>query len=885
MKQPPKLAHRLLRLYCSEERLEELEGDFYEIFQVKANSSLSAARWHYWWMVIKGFRRYALKNSKSDMIQNIYSFLFLFKHHLLIALRQSWKHRTVTLINVLGLSIGLSSFIAISSIYVHEHSYNRHIPEKDKIYRIYTEFTGSFTGTNRGVSAAVPSFLRSIESSLLSSITGFHTRTFAATIENENRLNTYNEVSTILTDPDFFDVFKQYEWIEGNASTALTAPNQVVLSIEQAQKYFGRLPSHEYLNLPVIYDDSLMVYVSGIVHQLPGNTDFDFGDFISLSTIHSTWLKKSIDLTNWDNTNSASQLWFRANLPLSIDNQEKVLQPLNEKSTELEESEYWVRSFNMKPLSDMHFDQNLSIFDGSIKDATNKRTLTMMLIVSISLLSLAIINFVNLEIAQYKSKMKEVGVRKVLGGHFSQLVHRFLTASFLTTILAAFIAIPLSYYGLYYFQDQLSVELTGIIDDFHFIWIIGTALLVVGIISGIYPAVLLSRFNPKEALYSFAKHNHLSSRTTIFKKAMVAFQFVCSQLLIVGSMIIYLQLDYMREKEVGFDTKNIMYLHNPWNAPNEKYQLLDNKLREIPELTELVNQQSPPASNSYSSTIAVYKNGDSEISTDVYKKWGDAHYLDFYGIKLLSGQQIQPVNQSNEIIINDTYRKTLGFSRPEDAIGIRLDISDEEFTVIGVMEDFHFSSMAQEISPMMFEYSETKYGIAGKFKTENLQAMMEKVTSAYQSVYPNQPVQINFLDKTLLKFYETEAQMSRLTVFATVIAIIISGMGLFGLISFSIVHRTKEIGIRKVLGADAIHIARIIVNEFIVIIFLALIISIPIIYLMGSEWLNQYAYAIDLQWWIYVLGALISIAIALLISTTKVIGAVKTNPVASLRYE
>jgi putative ABC transport system permease protein len=885
-KNPPRLAIRFLRSFCSENRIEELEGDLNEIYQEKAITHPKIlANWHFWWLVIRSFRLYALKNSKSNMVNNLHSLLYMFKHHMIVAARQSWKNKSTTLINVLGLAIGISAFVSITSIILHEYSYNQHIPNLDKVYRVYTRFSGSFSGTNRGVSAAVSGFLNENKPSQLAAISGFHTRDFNVTVQSDLKKGKFQSVQSIITDANYFEVFQQYEWIQGDQKNALSAPNQVVLSVEQAEKYFGKMPTSDYLDQRLIYNDSLSLIVKGIVRQKTGNTDFIYGDFISLKTIEHSWLKNRIDLTNWDNTNSSSQLWIRAASPLTENDRSLILDPLNKKSIELEESKDWIRSFEMAPLADMHFDQLLSIFDNRGRSAANKKTLLLMNVVSLALLFLAIINFINLEIAQAKSKMKEVGVRKVLGGHKIHLIHRFLTASLLVTTMAGLLSFPLSFYGGLLFQDYLNETVWNIMKDMNFVWVIGLTILAVTIISGLYPAIIVSKFSPQNAFAARALRSTSHRGSSYLRNAFVAFQFVCSQLLIIGSIIIYMQLDFMRNKDVGFETDNIMYIHNPWNADEKYHELLFTKLQELPELEEIVNQQSPPASNSYSSTIVSYEVGDNIIKTDVYKKWGNLDYLDFYGIDLIAGRNVEPTSNLNEIIINDTYRKELGLSNANDAIGQKVKMSDEDYTIVGVMSDFHITTLADKIDPLLFQYSDTKYGIAGKFNPANLNKMIEKVTAAYQEVYPNRSLEIQFQDQTLLEFYENEEQMSRLTGFATIIAILISGMGLFGMISLTIAHRTKEIGIRKVLGASAINIARIVSREFVRLILLSILIGIPFVSYFGSEWLSNYAYAIELKWWVYASGGLLSLIIALIVTSSKILQATNTNPVESLRYE
>ena len=884
-RQPPKLPLRILRWFCSEQRLEELEGDLCEVYNEHIiNKGSRFANTLYWWLVFRSFRSFALKRTKMKNSSFIGSLLMFMKHNLIVSWRNMLKNKTVTSINVLGLAIGISTFIAIYRIVHFELSFNKEIPDNDRIYRIYSTYSGVFEGTNRGVSTAVPNYIRE-------NLTGIdhvvHFQNFAAQVQvgDENKEMAHQE-KILLTDSNYFNVIDQYVWIVGSKESSLSEPFQLVLTTSQAELYFGSPDYHNHIGKKVTYEDSLIVHVAGIVQPAKTITDFDFTDFISYNTIKSSWLEDNYSPDDWSNTNSSSQVFVKTTKGTDFQKLTTQLVFLNEyaQSQEDEDSD-WFKDYKAQPLSDLHYNPDLGIFDTS-GGASHLPTLTVMSLVAIFLLLIAVFNFINLETAQATNKSKEVGVRKVMGSNRNNLIGRFLTESFAITFLAIVISIPISYYGLGWFEEFVPEGVTLGFDDPTF-WLFLVILnVVVGALAGLYPSFVVSSFKPISSLRAGAKFTSSSAGGAYLRKFLITFQFLFSQLLIVGTLVVIVQISFMLDKDLGFEGDGVIYTYAPYYESDETNQVFLNKVRQIPELSEISVHNSPPARPGYSTSAMTFQSDTGEIKTSVHRRGGDENYLEFYDIELIAGRNVRADEDGLEILINETYVKRLGISQPEDALDLQIEMNDKKLTVVGVMQDFHFRSLHSPIDPLMYRYEEDIYCIGMKLKLdETLEQTIDKLEAHWSEVYPEETFKMRFMDETIEEFYNTERRTSKLASTATGIAIFISCLGLFGLISFTIAQRSKEMGIRKVLGATMVQIGSIISKEFVILVGIAFIISTPISHLFLQKWMEDFAYQTDISYWVYLAGGMVSLLIALASISFKIWKASTANPVDSLRYE
>lgn len=880
-KQPPKLPLKLFRFYCSDERIEELEGDLYEVYtEYVGDRKGKFSKLFYWWLVIRSFRSYALKRTKMKN-SNLNTSLAFLKHNLIIAWRNLLKNKATASINVLGLAIGVGAFLAILSIVRFELSFNTDIPNKENIYRIFTSFTGSFTQTNKGVATPIGPYVEENFSGI-EAVAYFHT--YSAKVEipdGDEKKDFERQRDLLLAGDSFFEVVGQYEWLAGNPENALSEPFKVVLTSDQALKYFGNDNWLDLIDRTVIYRDSLRVVVSGIVKKPDYNTDFYFTDFISFKTLENSWLKEEYN-DDWGSTNSSSQLWI-----LTSENANKAdillqLEDLDQHVADQTENSDWTQSYELQHLSEVHFSPNIGIFDNA-RSPAHTPTLTILGVIAFAILLIAIFNFVNLETAQSTAKSKEVGVRKVLGSPKIQLVGRFLTESILISFFAVLLAIPIAHYGFIFFEEFIP---EGVSLDYEspFFWLVIVGLtLIVGVIAGIYPSWVISSFRPVRALKPGASSRNPGG--SFIRKTLILFQFLFSQLLIVGTLAIAWQISFMLDKDLGFKEDGVIYFYTPYYEQYSKSELIKNYLDELPEVKEYALQNTPPAQRGYSTSTVKYQSDNGEVVTSAHQKSGDTTYMRFYDIELLAGRNLLPNDTLPELLINETFMRDLGFEQPRDAVGATFDFNSKDHTVVGVVEDFHFRSLHHPIEPMLYRYQEKSRCFALKVQGDHIEQTIGKLTDKWEEIYPERPLTVYFMDETIEQFYETERQASKLASTATGIAILISCLGLFGLISFTIVQKSKELGIRKVLGASLLQIGTILSKEFVLLIVVAFIVSTPISYFIIDKWMEDFAYQTEISWWIYLLGGMVSVIIALASIGAKVWKASGANPIESLRYE
>ena len=885
---PPKLPLNLFRLYCSDERLEELEGDLYEVYQERiSEKGTRFSKLFYWWLVVRSFRSFALKRTKMKDKNQFLSIASLL-HNVKIAWRSLLKRKMTTSVNVLGLAVGVSGFIAIYSIIAFELSFNTHFTDRDRIYRVYSQFEGSYNGTNGGTATAVPLYLRE-HVDAIDVLVRFHTLSADVEIPAGNESVKFDRVRKIaLVDSAYFEVFDQYSWLAGSSKTALAEAGRLVLTKTQGEKYFGQISPLDMIGRRVVYQDSLDLLVSGIVESNTDRTDFEFTDFISFESTKTSWLKEEFAENDWGSINSSWQTFVRLPASLTPDLIDNLLDGLNKEAAKHEEDPEWITTYTLQSLDDLHFNATINIFDYS-RPAASLKTLRILLGVAIALLVIAIFNFINLETAQAINQSKEVGLRKSMGISKTALIGRFLTESVLVASLAVLLSLPLVKLGLNLFTEIVPEGFAMEWSNPAFWMFLFFLMLIVGFLAGIYPAFIASSYSPVEALKSSLRFSGKRGGSQNVRKVLITSQFVFSQLLVILTVAILWQLSFMLNKEMGFQEQGVIYFRTPFRDSVEKQQVLLNEIRTIPSILASSYHNSPPARDGWNTSHIEYFNNDSTVMTqEVHQRKGDVNYLDVYHLELVVGRNIDEKSDGRETLINETYSRILGFNHPHEAIGIELrgNGGNKSYKVVGVLKDYHFQSLHTEIKPMMYSF-DLKYSrnIGLRVNTNDIQTVVNEVSDRWEKVYPDNSLKISFMDETIKNFYITEKRTSKIASLATGIAILISCLGLFGLISFTVIQKSKELGVRKVLGASMIQIGSVISREFFMLIVIALIISTPASYYLISKWMEDFAYQTTISWWIYALGGLISIVVALASIGTKVWKASVANPVDSLKYE
>lgn len=812
----------------------------------------------------------------------------MIQKNLAFAFRNLRRNKLLAFINVLGLTIGVTACLVIFLIANYEMSFDKFQPDKDRIYRIYSTFSGVYTGVNRGVPTAVPVAVRDNFAGV-ESVTNFITFGSKVTVPDgsSGTKDFGDNENVVIADPDYFMVFSYYQWIAGNPKQSLTEPFKVVITESRVKTYFGNIKPLEVIGREIHYRDSLIVTVSGVVKDITERTDLDFTDFISFSTIEKSWLAEDVvQLNSWNSTNSSSQLFIKLTSGTTVDKIEAQIPHLSEIFKEKDKEGQWSNTPKLQSIKDLHFNTNVGIFDNT-RPVAEKSTLQILIVIAVLLLIIASINFINLETAQASRRAKEVGVRKVLGSSRTKLVGQFLLESFILCFFSVVLSLGLAFLSLRYFSEFIPQGLVFDITNPAIVIFLVSCIIVVSLLAGLYPAFVLSSYQPALALKNLAHSNTATSRSAFIRKGLTIFQFSFSQILIIGTIAIGLQLDYMLNKDLGFNTDAIVYIRTPWWGKKEKRLTFQNELAQIPEIEAVSMHSSPPSSGGSSSTTMSFEKGKEKLEHDVYIKTGDTSYITLYNIKLLAGRNFLPQDTAREYLINETYLHLLGFTDPRDAIGKTLNSKN---IITGVVRDFHTQSLRVQIKPTVIYYSPTSAGFGVKLSTPHnkvadLKPAIDKIETAWKKIYPDEKFDYSFMDDTIKNFYKNEQRTGKLARIATGIAILISCLGLFGLSSFTVIQRTKEIGIRKVLGATVNNILFLLSRDFIKLVVVAFVLSAPAAYYIVDSWLKGFPYRMDLSVWIFIASGIVSVLVALLTISFRTVNAAKSDPVKSLRYE
>lgn len=810
--------------------------------------------------------------------------------YLKVAYRNLLKQKIHSAINVTGLALSIATCTIVFLIVRHETSFDTFREDGDRIYRVYSRFTGAFKGTNPGVPGPTGAKIRN-DFSGVESVTAFHTMVADVTINSEStQPREFKEQEDIIVaDQDYFTTIGGYMWLSQNESSVFSSPFQVILTEDKARLYFGVEDPLQALGREVTYQDSLTCLVTGVVARPDEKTDFYFSDFISFPTIESSWLKNRIDLDNWSNTNSSSMVFIKLEEGVQLDRIKTQFDPLIDIYDESSQMPGWTFEFGLQSLSDLHFNQELRLFNNSPWSPANKKTLNILLLTALFLLLLAAVNFINLETAKATLRAKEIGIRKTLGSSRYSLIFQYLGEALLTTFLAIITSWILTEFALRFFEEFVPPGLSfSLLSTQTFVFFL-SLLIAVSLLAGLYPAYVITRYRPIEALNS--RLSKMDNKAML-RKGLIIFQFCIAQFLIVGTLVVMNQVKFMSEKDLGFETDAIVNIRMPWESDMGDRRVLTQKIRALSGVESVCVYDEAPIRNGWSSWLMGHEANGEMVQTNVYRKFGDASYVDFFDLDLLAGRNLLDRDSATEFIINNTYATTMGYDQPDLAIGNLLEVDGKKYPIVGVVADFHIAGLSSSIEPVAIGISKEHYSIGVKIPgaaTEkknvvgNLDLVLGNIESSWNEVFPEAEFSYRFLDETIARFYTSERKMIKLLSTATTIAIIISCMGLFGMISFMTNQRVKEIGIRKVLGATTENIVRLLSIDFVKLILIAILIASPIAWYFTSQWLNDYSYRIDLGFGVFVISGILAIIVALFTVSFKSISAAMANPVNALR--
>ena len=801
----------------------------------------------------------------------------MFKNYFKIALRNLLRNKIYSFINIAGLSIGLACAMLIILYVKDEVSYDRFHANTGNIYRIVRQEIDKNGGKGRkdpntGYLQG-PRFTQNIP----------EMKSFVRVQSGEKNIKIGTEVNdqeVLYVDSTFFDIFS-FPLIGGNRHTCLKDPFSVVISADAAKKQFGTTDAVG--KMIMIKDDSAFVphTITAVAKKCPQNSSIKFEMLLPIKESK----EDALNSENWFNIflNTFVVLDPHANVATVASKMNKFYDEDTKEAIKSLTARFgpdvagWKSQHFLQPLLDMHMSTDLPAQNG-LSDASNPMYAYILSGIALFVLLIACINFVNLTVARSVKRAKEIGIRKVVGGDRKQLIMQFLGESFLLCLIAFALAIGWVLLILPVF-NELSNKALALSYLFDVKLSAGYILLfmLTTLLAGFYPALVLSGYSPVQTLYSrfnLAGKNYL-------QKSLVILQFALASFLIIATLTIYKQFTFLTTEKLGYDDTDIVGIHKEFKTHNEAF-LFKNELLKDPNILSV----APRNSGRWGTVAKVRTDSTMEFDYETV----DESFLPTLKISLVKGRNFSsdfPSDSANSVLVNETFVKKAGWKDPVgETINFWYD-NNKKYTVIGVVKDYHYSSLSEKIGPEVFTMKkDNPYGMAFiKIKPNTAAASLNTIQKTFKKLFPLNPYRYAFMNEENRKSYEAEAKWKQIMLFAAILTIFISCIGLFGLSVLAAEKRTKEVGIRKVLGASVSGVVTILSKDFLKLICIALIIAIPVAWMVANKWLQNYPYRITLSWWLFALAAILVIMIALITVSFQAIKAAVANPVRSLRTE
>ena len=863
---PPKNALRFLRWFCRHDYVEEIEGDLVEIFESQAIDRPQSARRQFWWQVLLHFRPDFIRSFHSNRVINTAMLI----HYLKVAWRNLSRHRLYSFINLSGLTVGMTCFLLVAFFIQYQLSYDRHFPDTDRIYRVIQQQKGNaFRGSD--LFAVTPRPLASAISEQIPEVEG------AVRLGLQQDLlygmEIFFPVQLLYTETGFVDFFP-LDILYGEGRSALQDPSTILLSRTMAEKYFG---TQSPLGKTLLLNDKKELVVRGIYEDFPNNQHFQAGGILSIENLPN-WKGEQ---GKWASNSYYTYIKLKDGVkPSGVEESFRVFD-------EYVEAAYRQFPFSarymLQPISSIHLDSGVNVENQARSDV---RYIYLMGAVAILILLIAAINYMNLATVRSARRSTEMGVRKVMGAVRGQLVSQILGEAFLLTICSFIASVLLVRFLLPYFGYFLDMEVPFRVagNAWTFIGMIFLAILIGGL-SGLYPAWFISAVNPVKA-FSGTFLGKPGSQFSLQSLLMVG-QFTTAVVLAVCAVVMYQQMKYIQNKKLGFNKDQIVYVSYfgrelGQNTDHIRNELLKNvNIKEVSVSTNLIVE-------TYNQGIVDSWEGKSgERDLYCYRYHVDEHFLDLFDIPLKSGRNFSlshPTDSTQSYLLNETAARAIGWTA-ESAIGK----SFAEGRVIGVVEDFHFQPMDLKIEPLYIRYrhpdnQSTDFGyVSMKVNTNHLEETLPYVLATFKNEAPRKIFEYRFLDETFENMYLGEKRMGQAFSVFTLIALFIACIGLFGMISYQIVQKTKELSIRKVLGATTMGLVAWLSRDFLKLISIAVFIAIPFSVLVISRWLDHFAYHTPVHWWVYVIVSVPVFLIAGMTVGFQSFRAARTNPAHALK--
>ncbi|GAB2518601.1 ABC transporter permease [Spirosoma aerophilum] len=797
------------------------------------------------------------------------------------ALKRNWNY---TVINSIGLTFGLACCLLLFLAIRYELSYDQHHANADRTYRLITfDRTSTDEGRNTGVPLPALAALRADFPQLKDQLTMVYELYGALVRVNDTKAAKFQEETGVVTfvEPAFFKVF-DYQWSKGDPATAVNNPNTVVLSERMARKYFG---DADPIGKSIRIENKLDFVVTGVVQNPPATSSVPFEVLLSFASLKQYGANGGWD--DWKSTYSGAQLYMTLPENLASAQLERQFVPFVKKYMDPEQSK--VLQYELQPLTNIHFDDRTG---NSANRTVSKKMIMAMGLIGLFILITACVNFINLATAQAIRRAKEVGVRKVLGSSRGQLVRQFLGETGLLTGVAVGLAFAVAYVSLPYAAELLDIKATALVlFDPSVVGFVVLLAMLTTVLAGFYPALVLSGYQPVVALRG--KIRLAGSSQLTLRRGLIVFQFAISQMLIIGTIIAYSQMKYVRTADLGYNKDAVLTVNIPEQTPG-KLETLKASLAALPNVKSLSYGISIPSSDGNWWTSFRYENAEKDADFGIVMRFADTAYLNTYGLKLIAGQLFQPGDTARDVVVNESFVRKVGLRDPQQILGKYITLGGRSFAkkqIVGVVKDFNTFSLHQLTNPSVLTNRRDAYHVLGiklstqQGGTEAIRQLISEVERNWNTTFPDFVFKYEFLDQTLASFYKSEERMYSLFRLLAGIAIFIGCLGLYGVVAFMAESRTKEVGIRKALGASTTHIFGLFSIDFVKLVLIALVIASPVAGYFMNKWLADFPYKIDIEWWMFVLAGVLAVGIALLTVSFQSVKAAMMDPVKSLRSE
>ena len=868
-----KFATRFFQWFCNPDIYDDIHGDLEELYHRSKEKSSRGADWAYLLQVIGLLRPSIIKTTNNNSL--IYTDML--RNYFKIGARNLAQQKLFTFINVIGLAFGLTAFLLINEYVKFERSYDSQFEKSSQLYRVAT--VEKINGVAHTKDANAYSLSANVLFDDLPEVVGF-TSTYkfdGLTFRMGDKV--FRESNIVTADTNFLDLFT-HKVLLGSKADMFKEPYSVVLTKSKAEFYFGNeTPIGQTIDILDNYNRPFKV--TGVLEDVSDNTHYKFEILVSHRSIESNW-----DFGSWNANNYYGYVILEKGINY-LDLEEKLAQLSKKYLGENTDS-----FFDLFPIQGIHLKSDY-IFE---PEATGNATaVDFMALISIFILFIAWVNYINLSTARALQRAKEVGLRKVIGAFKSQLIVQFLLEALMVNSVAALLALIIAEASLPYYNSLIGTELTDhiwnylpFLQNLMLFFIVGT------FISGFYPAVVLSSFKPAVVLRgTFSK----SKAGTNLRKSLVVFQFVASIVLIAGTLIVYKQLKYMADKDIGISIDYVIGFLLPEvdREQRKAHKVLINSFKEelknhsaVDVVGGTSNLPGGSAVDINTTTDAVRIVGITEEKDGItYVQWNDDFFLDAVGMQLLAGRDFDRkiISDSSAIMINEAFLQKFNISNPDSVLNHKMEIWGGEFNIIGVVKNYSRMSLKSAVEPTMFMPDLTPNNLVVKLKPAQYQAGLEFIESKWKAFFPDSPLDYTFLDQRFKRLYQQDERFGQVYLIFSVLAILIATLGLFGLSSFMAIQRTKEVGVRKVLGASIPSIITIFYKDFIILLSISALLAVPAVYYSMSLWLETYAFRIEFPWLLAVVSILIVTFFALITVGWQTFKVAVLNPANTLKYE